>query len=45
MYELPHEYLNNLRIRILVNMEYLKKVTEMVGFDGEYTACHPNAKF
>ena len=45
MYELPHEYPNNLRLRILGNLEHLKKVTELVGFDAEYTACHPNAKF
>ena len=42
MYELPHELANDLRLRKLGNF---KKIPEMLGFDGEYPAIQPNAKF
>ena len=47
MYELPHELQNDLRLRKL-NLRKLvnfKKISEMLGFDGEYPAVHPKAKF
>ena len=42
MYELPHELPNDLRLRKLGNF---KKIPEMLGFDGEYPAVQPKAKF
>ena len=47
MYKLPHELQNDLRLRKL-NLRKLvnfKKISEMLGFDGEYPAVHPKAKF
>ena len=40
MYELFHELPNDLR-----KLENLKKVPEMLGFHGEYSAVHPKVKF
>ena len=38
MYELPHDMPNNLRLK------KLKKIPEMLGFDGKYPVAHPKAK-
>ena len=48
MYELPHELPNDLRLRTYERLRKLgnfKKISEMLGFDGEYPAVHPKAKF
>ena len=37
MYELPHKLPNDLTLRKLVNY---KKISEMLGFDGKYSADH-----
>ena len=44
MYELPKsdESPNDLRLRVLGNF---KKISEMLGFAGKYSADHPNTKF
>ena len=42
MYELPHELPNDLRLKKLGNF---KKIPEMLGFDSDYAAVHPKAKF
>ena len=42
MYELPHEMPNTLRLKKVVNF---KKITEMLGFDGEYPVEHPKGRF
>ena len=44
MYELPKsdESPNDLRLRVLGNF---KKISEMLGFAGKYSADHPKAKF
>ena len=33
------------RLKTLGNQEISKKILDMLGFDGEYPAVHPNAKF
>ena len=38
MYDLPHDLPNNLRLK------KLKKIPEMLGFDGKYPVTHPKAK-
>ena len=42
MYELPHKLLNDLSLRKLGNF---KKISKILGFDCEYQAVHPKAKF
>ena len=42
MYELPYEMPNTLRLKKVVNF---KKITEMLGFDGEYPVEHTKGKF
>ena len=42
MYELPYELPNTLRLKKVVNF---KKITEMLGFDGEYPVEHTKGKF
>ena len=42
MYELPDELPNDLRLKKLGNF---KKIFEMFGFDCDYAAVHPKAKF
>ena len=45
MYELPHELPNDLRLKVLRKIRNCKRIPEMLGFNGEYTAGHPKAKF
>ena len=45
MHQVPHELLNKLRLRILVNEKKCKNIPEMFGFDGEYTAEQQNLDF
>ena len=40
MYELPHELPNK-----IMKLENIKKVPEMLGFDGEFPAVYPKTKF
>ena len=42
MYELPHELLNNLRLRKLGNY---KKFPEMLGFEDKYPTVHSKVEF
>ena len=39
MYELPHE------LQKTLDLGNFKKIPEMLGFDGEHLAGHPEAKF